>query len=188
MKHKLTIAVVGGVHVISDNGLIARLFQIHPNTPWEMAVESPAQIGEHVRRMEELIDRAEKRMIRGLIPVPASESGATTTSGYPHSTVTSSECSARVSLGTPEPPPPDARLSEFWRPIESLPIKSCYTWRLKKAGIKTINQLAGMTKRQLSETPGIGPAVVKQAERGMTKLGIRFAKKVSADQKKPKRE
>jgi len=179
MKHKLTIALVGNVHVISDDGRIARLFQLPGGVAWEMAVEAPSQLAERVRQMEGLLEEAEKRAAQGLIPIPGAGSGYVSDSGGGSSMLTSFTASGGTGKLTIDPP--------GTAPIESLPIRRRYTWRLKKAGITTIGQLAGMTEKQLSEMPGIGEAVVKQAKRGMAKLGIRLAKKVSADQKKGKR-
>ena len=183
MKHKLTIYQAGTAHVISDGGRIAGLLQLQLELPWELVAETPDHIADRIRQMEVLISQAEGRAAQGLIPLPAggSGSGGVGVSGVSGGLVASGPFGSMRATASSSPGAevsfnvPGEKSVQGCQSVDVLPIKRRYTWRLKRAGVKTIGQLAGMTEEALSKTPGVGPAVVAQAKRGMEGLGYRLA-------------
>lgn len=89
-------------------------------------------------------------------------------------------------LGKPAPKPAPKVLTESngngngngKLSLERLGLKKQQLWRLKKAGVGDLAQLAQLTQADLEGLPGIGPAIVKAVEKGCKEQGIRLTQPV----------
>ena len=158
---KFTVHRIDDVYVVSDDGRIAAqlgLATIEDRAEWHIVAPHAGLLADRIDRMSRLLEAVSKLTATGLLPEPAASVGCTRTMGTP----------TRVSFQLPTPG------SAADLPIDRLPANPQVRWRLKKAGITSIGQLAGFSPDELTALPGLGPRIVAAAEAAMGELGYRL--------------
>lgn len=153
MKHKIVVGQVNDVYVISDDGAVSRKLGIKPAVPWHLVADTVEHIGIRVAQMESLLDK-----VIGSTPTPDQKAD---------------ERAQQILTESNGNGNGNGKLS-----LDRLGLKKQQLWRLKKAGVKNLADLAQMTQSDLENLPGIGPAIIKAVEKGCRANGIRLTQPV----------
>ncbi len=157
---KFTIHRIGDAFVVSDDGRIAAQLGLEERTEWHIVAPHAGLLGDRIDRMGRLLEAITKRTTTDLI------TDVTTVTTGSTATTTATPMNVQIQLPVPG--------SKADRPIDDLPAAPQVRWRLRKAGIETIGQLAGLSTDELAALPGVGPRIVAAVETGMAELGYRL--------------
>lgn len=208
MKHKIIVGQVNDVYVISDDGAVSRTLGLNPPTPWHLIADTQANIGARVAQMENLLDRVllldrapqKGRFTLGPFAGTPNGGGETDSTGpaLPFGAapegVSQREHDKGMALlqggtgnGNGNGHANGSSDKRYFQgkgkkggklKLDDLGMKNQQLWRLKAAGIKTVKQLGGKTEDQLLALDGVGPAIVKAAQKGLKKHGLRLTSAV----------
>ena len=149
----------GNAYIVSDKGFISSRLGLG-DTPWHILAPTTADIGDRVKRMEDLISKVLKtdkpEKIETVHQFAETSTGPTT-----------------VSLNLPAPSKPVNDLT-----LDGLGLPPAHLWRLKKAGVSDVGSLCGLTAAALSALPGVGPAMIMRIIERLAANGLRLTEKV----------
>lgn len=163
---KFTVHRIGDAFVVSDDGRIAAQLGLEERVEWHIVAPHAGLLGDRIDRMGRLLEAVAKRTTGNLMTdVTTVTAGATA--------ITTAAAPMNVQIQLPAPG------SKADSPIDDLPAAPQVRWRLRKAGVETIGQLAGLSTDELAALPGVGPRIVAAVERGMDALGFRLKQAIA---------